>query len=344
LCAFAQACDRGMLPNRFPDAGEQPEYNTVDATLWFFQAIYSLARKTGDYGFVRERFYAKLQEIIRWHIQGTRYNIKVDEDGLLNSGQAGIQLTWMDAKVGDWVVTPRSGKPVEIQALWYNALRIMEHFAAEFGDRESGREYARLSSLAAESFNEKFWNRELDCLYDCIDGERRDPAVRPNQIFAVSLPFSMLTADRMRAVVEVVSRDLVTPVGLRSLSPSDPAYQGHYEGDGARRDAAYHQGTVWSWLLGPFITALVRANGGSRESREQGAALLEALKKHLNDAGLGTISEIFDGDPPHAPKGCIAQAWSVAEVLRCAVEDLEVELGGDHLTTETRRTQSSTEN
>ncbi len=324
LCAFAQSCDRGMLPNRFPDAGEEPEYNTVDATLWFLQAVFSLVRYTRDYSFVQDRLYSTLREIIRWHIQGTRYNIKVDHDGLLNSGESGVQLTWMDAKVGDWVVTPRRGKPVEIQALWYNALRIMDYLAENFGESKSKREYERLASRVSETFNEKFWNRELNCLHDCIEGDRRDSSIRPNQIFAVSLPFSMLSVERMRHVVSVVTRELLTPVGLRSLSTKDPAYQGIYGGDPARRDGVYHQGTVWSWLMGPYITALVKAKGNTDSARREAAALLEGLKEHLKDAGLGTISEIFDGDPPHAPKGCIAQAWSVAEVLRCAVEDLSM--------------------
>jgi len=321
LCAFAEHCDRGMLPNRFPDAGEPPEYNTVDATLWFFQAIYALVTKTGDYAFVRQRLFDTLVDILRWHLSGTRYNIKADRDGLLRSGEPGVQLTWMDAKVGDWVVTPRRGKAVEIQALWYNALRILEHLAGKYQDLETEQLCADLASKACASFNGLFWNSQAGCLYDCIENGRPDAAIRPNQIFAVSLPFSMLPVERMKQVVETVTRDLLTPFGLRSLSPKDPGYRGFYGGDPRRRDGAYHQGTVWAWLMGPYVTARVRANGGTSEARREAAALLTGLRDHLKDAGLGTISEIFDGDPPHAPKGCIAQAWSVAEVLRCIVED-----------------------
>jgi predicted glycogen debranching enzyme len=322
LLAFAAHCDRGMLPNRFPDAGEEPEYNTIDATLWFFQAVYTLVNYSGDYDFVRRHLYGTLLDIIQWHLKGTRYNIKADADGLLDSGEPGVQLTWMDAKVGDWVVTPRTGKPVEIQALWYNALRVVEHLAREFGDLENQQMHARLAARVKQSFNEQFWNSEAECLFDCIQGERRDASIRPNQIFAVSLPFSMLSKEKMRQVVETVTRELLTPVGLRSLAPVDPNYQGSYAGDQRRRDGAYHQGTVWSWLMGPYITARVRANGATARARKEAAALLTGLREHLKDAGLGSISEIFDGDAPHAPKGCIAQAWSVAELLRAAVEDL----------------------
>ena len=322
LLAFAQHCDQGMLPNRFPDAGEAPEYNTVDATLWFFQAVYSYVTRTSDYEFVRDRLYRTLSDILQWHLRGTRYGIGVDGDGLLSSGVPGVQLTWMDAKVGDWVVTPRHGKPVEIQALWYNALRVMEHLANKLGDPENAQRQSWHARKASRSFNEKFWNSEKQCLYDCISEDTRDPAIRPNQIFAASLPFSMLPQDRMRQVVDTVTRHLLTPVGLRSLSPEDPAYRGRYRGGPAERDAAYHQGTVWPWLLGPYLTARVRAGGEARGTREEASALLAGMREHILDAGLGTISEIFDGDPPHEPKGCIAQAWSVAEILRCAVEDL----------------------
>ncbi len=322
LLAFAQHCDQGMLPNRFPDAGEAPEYNTVDATLWFFQAVYSYVTRTSDYAFVRDRLYRTLLDILQWHFRGTRYGIGVDGDGLLSSGVPGVQLTWMDAKVGDWVVTPRHGKPVEIQALWYNALRVMEHLANKLGDAENAQRQSWQARKASRSFNEKFWNSEKQCLYDCISADTRDPAIRPNQIFAASLPFSMLPQDRMRQVVDTATRHLLTPVGLRSLSPEDPDYRGRYHGGPAERDAAYHQGTVWPWLLGPYLTARVRAGGEACGPREEASALLAGMREHLQDAGLGTVSEIFDGDPPHGPKGCIAQAWSVAEILRCAVEDL----------------------
>jgi predicted glycogen debranching enzyme len=324
LLTFARHVDRGMLPNRFPDAGEAPEYNTVDSALWFFEAVRALAAKTGDYEFVREHLYEKLAEIVVWHERGTRYGIAVDTDGLVRSGEEGVQLTWMDAKVGDWVVTPRRGKPVEIQALWYNALRVMQDFAKRFGDTDGAAHYAAAAGRAHESFEAQFWNADLGCLYDVVDGAERDASIRPNQVLAVSLHYSMLSEERSRAVVDVVERELLTPVGLRSLAPGDPAYRPHYGGDSLSRDGAYHQGTVWGWLLGPFITAYVRVNGATPEARARGAELLEGLGAHLADAGIGHVSEIFDGDAPHEPRGCIAQAWSVAEALRAAVEDVYV--------------------
>jgi predicted glycogen debranching enzyme len=322
LLAFAEHVDRGMLPNRFPDAGEQPEYNTVDATLWYFEAVRALLKHTGDYQFVQTHLYQVLADIITWHERGTRYGIRVDEDGLLHSGEAGVQLTWMDAKVGDWVVTPRSGKAVEIQALWYNALCVMEQLADKFGDEAGAQRYSRMAARAKQSFNQLFWNEAAGCLYDVVDGEARDPLVRPNQIFAVSLPHTMLAPERAKQVVEVVERELLTPYGLRSLSPRDPQYRGRYEGDPLSRDGAYHQGTVWAWLMGPFITAYLKVNGSSKEGREQAAEWLGAFSGHVREAGLGQVSEIFDGDGPHHPRGCMAQAWSVAELLRAAAEDI----------------------
>ncbi|HEV8130762.1 MAG TPA: amylo-alpha-1,6-glucosidase [Acidobacteriota bacterium] len=326
LLAFARHCNQGMLPNRFPDAGEQPKYNTVDAALWFFQAIYALVQYTDDYAFVRDQLYETLVDILRWHLQGTRYGIKAGEDGLLYSGQPEVPLTWMDARVGNSAVTLRSGKPVEIQALWYNALRVMQHLGRRFGDWRNEQRHAERAERAKRSFNEQFWNPEAECLYDCIDPSLRDGSIRPNQIFAVSLPFSMLSREQMLKVVDAVTRELLTPFGLRSLSCADPSYRGMYEGDQRSRDTAYHQGTVWPWLLGPYITARVRAYGSSAVARKESANLLDALKEHLSDAGLGSISEIFDGDAPHAPRGCIAQAWSVGEILRAAVEDLGLSL------------------
>ncbi len=319
LLAFARHLDRGMLPNRFLDAGEAPEYNTVDATLWFFEAVRSLLAHTSDYDFVRNNLYQPLREIIDWHRRGTRYGIRVDTDGLVAAGEPGVQLTWMDAKVGDWVVTPRHGKPVEIQALWYNALRVMENLAGRFGDEPAGREYDKMAKLAGRSFNRRFWNEAAGCLCDVVDGDGRDASIRPNQILAVSLPHGMLSLKKARSVVEVVERHLLTPYGLRTLSPGDPRYRPRYEGDSWSRDGAYHQGTVWPWLLGPFLTAYLKVNRGTRAARAQAAKWLEPLEEHLHQAGLGQISEIFDGDPPHYPRGCIAQAWSVAEVLRAAV-------------------------
>ncbi|MBV9956910.1 MAG: glycogen debranching enzyme N-terminal domain-containing protein, partial [Acidobacteria bacterium] len=261
LLEFSKYVDRGMLPNRFPDAGAEPEYNTVDATLWFFEAVRALVAHTHEAEFVRASLYETLVSIIDWHVRGTRYNIRADEDGLLASGAPGAQLTWMDAKVGEWVVTPRRGKPVEIQALWYNALRVMEELARTFGDASRSQSYGAMAERARASFNEKFWNEEAACLYDVIDGESRDASLRPNQIFAVSLEHTMLNSDRARLVVEAVERSLLTPYGLRSLAPDDPHYRGRYEGDALSRDGSYHQGTVWGWLMGPFITASLKASG-----------------------------------------------------------------------------------
>ncbi|MBI1923731.1 amylo-alpha-1,6-glucosidase [Candidatus Poribacteria bacterium] len=322
LLEFAQHCEQGMLPNRFPDSSERPEYNTVDATLWFFHAVAKYLEYTGDLDFIRDALWETLVDIIRWHIVGTRYNIKMDTDGLITAGEAGVQLTWMDAKIGDWVVTPRHGKPVEVNALWYNALKVMEALAQRFGEVDKSAQYAELARTAKGSFNRIFWNEETGCLYDCINGELRDASLRPNQLFAISLPHSVLAEERQRQVLDTVAQHLLTPFGLRSLSPSDEKYIGHYGGSPYHRDSAYHQGTVWAWLIGPFITAYVKVNGGTASARERAKGYLTALTTHLKEAGVGSISEIFDGDPPHAPRGCIAQAWSIAEVLRAYVEEL----------------------
>ncbi len=322
LEAFSRHADQGMLPNRFPDAGEQPEYNTVDATLWFFEAVRSYLHYSGDYAFVELHLYSTLTSIIDWHVHGTRYGIRMEPDGLLRCGEPGSQLTWMDAKVGDWVVTPRHGKPVEIQALWYNALRVVADLASRFGEPAAAAQFHAMAEQTKESFAQQFWNESACCLYDVVDGALQDGSMRPNQIFAASLHHPILDLDRAAQVVEAVHRDLFTPVGLRSLSPFDPRYRGVYEGDPWHRDGAYHQGTVWPWLIGPFITAYVRAHQGSKMAREQAARWLEDFRSHMSEAGLGHISEIFDGDPPHRPRGCIAQAWSVSELLRAAMEDV----------------------
>jgi predicted glycogen debranching enzyme len=319
---FARHTDRGMLPNRFVDSGEEAEFNSIDATLWFFEAVRAYAAVTNDYDFIRQELYDVLNDVIELHIKGTRYNIKMDDGGLLDGGAPGMQLTWMDAKIGNWVVTPRSGKPVEIQALWYNALRVMDDLATRFGDAQRKKQYFDLASLASLSFNRVFWNNEARCLYDVVDGDQPDGSIRPNQIFAVSLHHSMLPSDRARAVVEKVERELLTPFGLHTLSPADARYRGSYNGDQYSRDSAYHQGTVWPWLLGPFVSAYVRVNDGTRQSRERARQLLHGIEHQLTEAGLGQISEIFDGDVPHRPRGCFAQAWSVAEILRVLCEDV----------------------
>lgn len=323
LLAFAKYVNQGMLPNIFPDAGETPEYNTVDATLWYFEAIRQYGESSGDYKTIQEQLYPVLVDIIEWHLRGTRYGIKVDSDGLLLAGEPGVQLTWMDAKVGDWVVTPRTGKPVEIQALWYNALRIMDQLAERFGDGQRAKRYSESASKASASFAQKFWNEAEGCLYDVlVEDGIEDATIRPNQIFAISLPFPLLSDDKAKAVVEKVESELLTPYGLRTLSPRDPRYIGVYAGDPRMRDSAYHQGTVWPWLIGPFITAYLRTFGHGTTVLEKVNDWLKPLQSHLSEAGLGTISEIFCGDAPHKPCGCPAQAWSVAEVLRVSVEEI----------------------
>ncbi|MEO8504670.1 MAG: amylo-alpha-1,6-glucosidase [Acidobacteriota bacterium] len=320
LRAYASVADRGMLPNRFPDRGEPPEYNTVDASLWYFIAVWRYLRASGDRGLVLGELLPVLRDMLAWHERGTRFGIHQDVDGLLSSGEDGVQLTWMDAKVGDWVVTPRRGKPVEIQALWINALAVMAELEALAGqDRTAASLRARVSAGAVR-FAELFWNHERGCLFDGVEGDTRDASLRPNQVLALALPFEVLDRPRSLRVLEAVEAHLLTPFGLRSLGPREPGYRGLYAGGPAERDAAYHQGTVWSWLLGPYLTALVRLRGD--QGRQRAIELLEGFAPHLGVAGLGTVSEIFDGDAPHTPRGCIAQAWSVSEILRAAIEDV----------------------
>lgn len=318
LLEFAKHVDQGMLPNRFPDAGETPEYNTVDATLWFFEAVRALVQSTGEHEFVRVNLYDVLADIIDWHVKGTRYNIHVDTDGLLESGEPGVQLTWMDAKVGDHVITPRHGKPVEIEALWYNALRTMEELAAKFGYNPDQEKFATMAARAKESFDRLFWNEDVECLYDVIDGEVRDASIRPNQVIALSLEHSMVSKERAEKIMRVVERELLTPRGLRTLSPRDSRYVGRYKGDGAARDSVYHQGTVWPWLMGPFFDAY-RKTFGVEASQKFSAEWLSGFEAHLSEACLGQVSEIFDGDSPHLPRGCVAQAWSLSEILRSSL-------------------------
>ena len=315
ILEFSKHISEGMLPNRFPDQGEEAEYNTVDATLWYFEAIRAYAEASGDFKTVRNELYEKLSLVVAAHLRGTRYNIHVDTDGLLHAGEPGVQLTWMDAKVGDKVITPRTGKPVEIQALWYNALKIMQDFAMRFGHSEDASRFASMADLAKLSFNAVFWNESANCLFDVVGNVERDASIRPNQIFAVSLGHAILETERMKNVVDKVEAELLTPMGLRSLSPHDPAYVPYYRGTPFERDSAYHQGTVWAWLIGPFVDGY-RKVYPEREDRIQ--EFLAPLAGHLNEAGVGQISEIFDAEPPHAPRGCTAQAWSVAEVLRAS--------------------------
>ncbi len=323
LRAYTAVIDQGMLPNRFPEAGETPEYNSVDAALWMFHAVHEFLRYTGDYDFVRTELYGRLADAIGWHERGTRHGIRLDSDGLLRAGVPGQQLTWMDVKIGDWVVTERAGKPVEIQALWYNAVRVMEQLSGAFGDSARSRRYQSMAERTRASFVERFWNESSGCLYDVIADSGPDASIRPNQIFAVSLPYPLLEGERAMRVVEVVEWELLTPYGLRTRARSDPKYRGRYAGDPVSRDSAYHQGTVWPWLLGPFLTAYVNVHGDTPETRHRIDGFLDPMREHLWQAGLGQISEVFDGDPPHHPGGCIAQAWSVAEVLRAYQENVQ---------------------
>ncbi|MEH2160340.1 MAG: amylo-alpha-1,6-glucosidase [Nostoc sp.] len=318
LRTFARYVDQGMLPNRFPDGGDRPEYNTVDATLWYFEAVRAYYSATDDDNLLAELF-PVLADIINWHCRGTRYNIHLDPaDGLLFAGVAGVQLTWMDAKVDDWVVTPRIGKPIEVNALWYNALRTMAKFARHLG--KPHQEYEAMADRTKYRFS-RFWNDETGYCYDVLDSpDGDDAALRPNQIFAVSLPESPLTPVQQRSVVEVCGRSLVTSHGLRSrsvseglsLAPDHIQYKGKYGGNQYQRDGAYHQGTVWGWLLGPFVLAHLRVYKNPEQARQ----FLEPMANHLTAHGLGSLSEIFDGDAPMTARGCIAQAWTVAEVLR----------------------------
>jgi predicted glycogen debranching enzyme len=311
LRTYAQFLDQGMIPNRFPDAGETPEYNTVDATLWYVEALRAYYQATKDQTLLRE-LYPILTDICRWYRRGTRYNIHMDDqDGLIYAGEEGIQLTWMDAKVGNWVVTDRIGKPIEINALWYNALRVMAQFAETLGEDPS--EYRQLADQCQTGF-QRFWQEKMGYCYDVLDTPDGGPdgKLRPNQLLAISLPHSPLTPDQQRSIVDACARHLLTAHGLRSLSPDDNAYIGHYGGDQLKRDSAYHQGTVWAWLIGPFVTAHLKVYNNPAVAR----SFIRPLLQHMADHGVGSISEIFDGDPPFTPRGCIAQAWSVAELLR----------------------------
>jgi len=318
LRTFAHYVRDGLIPNMFPEGQKSGLYHTADATLWFFHAVNRYVEVTED----RTTLYAllpKLVGIIDHHIKGTRFGIGVDpRDGLLRQGAEGYQLTWMDAKVGDWVVTPRRGKAVEINALWYNALRLVAGWVGEAQGAEAARPYERQAEQARESFNARFWHEAGGYLYDVVDGEHGDdPACRPNQIFSVSLANPVLDPARWGAVVEVVRERLLTPVGLRSLAPGHPDYKPRYFGDLRARDAAYHQGTVWAWLIGPFVDAWLRVHPDDRAGARR---FLEGFNPHLSEGCLGTISEIFDAEAPYTPRGCIAQAWSVAEVLRCWIK------------------------
>jgi predicted glycogen debranching enzyme len=319
LRTFAHYIHEGLIPNMFPEGRTEGLYHTADATLWFFHAFGRYLNQTNDKHLLHHLL-PRLIDIVDHHLRGTLFNIHVDEnDGLLVQGQVGYQLTWMDAKVDDWVVTPRRGKAVEINALWYNALRLLEGWLRQAGRDSDAEGIAAHAGKARRSFNEKFWNDAGGYLYDLAEDEdgRPDPCFRPNQLFAFSLDYPILDEARWKPVLEAVKSLLLTPVGLRSLAPGEPEYKPKYDGDLRSRDAAYHQGTVWAWLIGPFIDAWLRVHPGDFETAR---SFLAGFKQHMASSCVGTISEIFDAEPPFTPRGCCAQAWSVAEVLRCFVK------------------------
>jgi predicted glycogen debranching enzyme len=324
LRTFAHYIRDGLIPNMFPEGKREGLYNTADATLWYFHAIDRYVEASRDRETLR-LLLPKLMDIVDHHLKGTRFNICVDpKDGLLNQGVDGLPLTWMDAHVGDWVVTPRRGKAVEINALWYNALRLLERWVREEHGEEAAESLAEHASRARKSFNERFWYAAEGYLYDVVDGEEgengNDPSCRPNQLLAISLRHPILDRNRWESVMQVALERLVTPVGLRSLSPDDPKYKSKYFGDRRARDAAYHQGTVWAWLIGPFIDAWLKLYPNDRVGARR---FLDGFRTHIPEACIGSISEVFDAEKPFTPRGCIAQAWSVAEVLRSWVKTAE---------------------
>ena len=312
LSAFAKNVSQGMLPNHFPDNGEPIGYNNVDGTLWYFIAVYKYLEATGDREFVLNKLLPVLKDIIEWHFNGTRHGIHATEDGLLYAGEEGLQLTWMDSKIGDWVVTPRIGKAVEINALWYNALSIYATLLELNGNAGEATGMFEKAALVRKSFNEQFWNSEGGYLYDVVIDNEKDDSLRPNQLLAISLPFTLIDREKSRSILKIVTAKLYTLVGLRTLSPDDPSYASSYNGNAHQRDSRYHQGTVWSWLLGPYIDALAKL-GSSRSLLKN---VVDNFIYHLNEGCIGSVSEIFDAEFPHHPKGCIAQAWGVAEILR----------------------------
>lgn len=324
LLTFARYIRHGIVPNMFPDDNMPPLYNTVDASLWYFYAVYQYLHynpAAEAEAFVKEHIFPHLKEIISAYEKGTDFSIYMEDDGLIHAGSGLDQITWMDVRVGDWVATPRHGKPVEINALWYNALRIMESLCEKFDEDASA--YRTRAEQVKESFNAKFWDSANQCLFDVVDGDEPDDHIRPNQVYAVSLPFSLLPEEQEKAVVALVEKELFVGCGLRSLAPDHPDYHGIYCGALAKRDAAYHQGTAWGFLLGGFFSAYMKVNHHSSSAAANAVRMLEPVRKHLTDSGcIGSISEIFDGDAPHNPRGCYAQAWSVGEVLRCYCEDI----------------------
>ena len=314
---FAGQMFQGLIPNRFVEQGDHPDYNTVDATLWFANAIYRTleAEWVPKFG---AAMMSVLEDVFEWHVKGTLFGIRVDPaDGLLTQGQDGVQLTWMDAKVGDWVVTPRHGKPVEINGLWINALRVMEWLAGQL--KKDSTPFKAAADKAQAAFEDKFWQEQRGHYLDTADPD--DASLRPNQVIALALPFVEVNPDHAKRALQAVARELLTPVGLRTLGPSEPGYRGRYVGPIQEMDAAYHQGTAWPWLLGPYVSALVRVTGDKKEAKR----ILKNAKSMLMESGLGGIAEVYDGDAPQNANGCPWQAWSAAELLRVWVDDC----GGD---------------
>ncbi len=319
--SFKESFKQGLIPNFLPDETAQAVYNTVDATLWYVNAVLQYLKYTGDFRFVRDQLWEILRGIVECHVKGTLFDIHVDDDGLLLHGP---QLTWVDAAVAGKPVNPRAGKAVEVQALWYNSLRTLEFLAARFNEKGQGEQYSQMAERARESFAEVFWSTERNYLFDVVNERDRDDSLRPNQILAVALDFSILDNAKNEKIVDAIQYDLLTPYGLRTLRTKDPNYVGVYSGDRGSRDKAYHNGTVWPWLLGPFTTAFLKVKGHTEFTSKYAMKnfLMPLFTKQILEAGLGTLSEIFDGDPPHLPRGCISQAWSVAEPFRAYVEDI----------------------
>ena len=318
---FIQYCKGGLIPNFVTDRTGQPVYNTVDGTFWYINAVLQYLKYTGDWDFVRDELWENLQAIVEFHQKGTLYGIRLDDDGLIMHGP---RLTWMDAVVDGEGITPRAGKAVEIQALWYNALRTLEFLAKKFEEPDLTEKYGVMAEKTKKSFNAKYWNPRLGCLYDVVDDKSIDESIRPNQTFAVSLDFSMLDQQKSAKVMELVSRELVTPFGLRTLSLNDPKFVGKCFGNRRSRDAAYHNGTIWPWLLGPFVTAYCKIYSYSTQARNYAFTnwVMPLFSVGIHQGGLGTINEIYDCDPPNEPRGCIGQAWSVGEPLRAYIEDV----------------------
>jgi predicted glycogen debranching enzyme len=321
LRGYSEYSKSGLIPNFISDKSGIPVYDTVDATLWYVNSVLQYVKYTGDLGFVKDELWQKLQGIVENHQKGTLFGIRVDSDGLLLHGP---RLTWMDAAVGNDVITPRTGKAVEIQALWYNTVKTMERLANKFEAPAFAKNYGAMAEKARQSFNEKFWNPKNNCLFDVVSGETADASIRPNQIFAVSLDYTMLESEKCRKIVDTVNRELVTPYGLKTLAVGDPKFVGKCMGDSRSRDMAYHNGTIWPWLLGPYVTAYLKIKDYTAQARQQTLQnlILPLFTVGIHQGGLGTINEIYDCDPPNEPRGCIAQAWSIAEPLRAYVEDI----------------------